>query len=114
MRGDQRSYLINQGALCSTFHELRQFDIHEKPVAFDDIGLSRRHRLVGRATRPEVVAVLAECRVPLRLKPLQERLLGLRDQLRLEFPGWASRRPASESSPEGPAALVAPPLEQLI
>jgi hypothetical protein len=76
---------MNQGALCSTFHELRQFDIHEKPLAFDDIGLSLRHRLVGRATRPEAVAVLAECRVPLRLKPLQERLLGLRDQLRWNF-----------------------------
>src|SRR5262249_61354370 len=52
-----------------------QVDIYNKPIAVDDVGLRLRHRLVGGAARPEAVAVLAECRVPLRLKPLQERLL---------------------------------------
>src|SRR6266403_2224312 len=55
--------------------ELYQVDIHDKPIAFNDVGLRLRHRLVGGAARPEAVAVLAECRVPLRLEPLQDRLL---------------------------------------
>src|SRR5690349_24735848 len=66
---------MNQGALCSTFQEFCQVDIDDKPVALDDEGLCLRHRLVGGAARPEAVAVLAECRVPLRLEPLQNRLL---------------------------------------
>src|SRR3954453_9072082 len=44
-------------------------------MALGDIGLRLRHRLLGRAPRPEAVAVLAERRVPQRLKPLQHRLL---------------------------------------
>ena len=62
---------MNLGALCSRVQELRQIDIHDKPVAFDDVGLRLRHRLMGGAARPEAVAVLAECRVPLRLEPLR-------------------------------------------
>jgi hypothetical protein len=46
-----------------------QVNIHNEPIAFDDLGLRLRHRLVGGAARPEAVAVLAECRVPQRLKP---------------------------------------------
>jgi len=52
-----------------------QVEIYNKPIAIDDVGLRLRHRVVGGATRPEAVAVLAECRIPLRLKPLQDRLL---------------------------------------
>src|SRR3954453_14348884 len=44
-------------------------------MALGDIGLRLRHRLLGRAPRPEAEAVLAERRVPQRLKPLQHRLL---------------------------------------
>jgi len=44
-------------------------------MAFGDVGLRLRHRLLGRAPRPEAVAVLAERRVPQRLKPLEHRLL---------------------------------------
>src|SRR5215469_16726914 len=66
---------MNQRALCSTFQKFGQVDIDNKPVTFDDVSLRLRHRLVSRAARPEAVAVLAECRVPLRLKSLQDRLL---------------------------------------
>ena len=55
--------------------KFRQVDIDDEPIAFDDIGLRLRHRLLGRAPRPEAVAVLAERRVPQRLKPLEHRLL---------------------------------------
>jgi hypothetical protein len=41
----------------------------------NDVGLRLRHRLVRRAARSEAVAVLAECRVPQRLKSLQRCLL---------------------------------------
>jgi site-specific DNA recombinase len=47
-----------------------QVNVYHKPVAFNDIGLRLRHRLVSGATRSEAVAVLAECRVPPRLEPL--------------------------------------------
>ena len=66
---------MNQEALCSTFQKFGQVDIYNKPIAFDDVGVCLRHRLVGGAAQAEAVAVLAECRVPLRLKPLQDRLL---------------------------------------
>jgi hypothetical protein len=55
--------------------ELGQINIHDEPIAFDDIGLRLRHRLVCGTTRPEAVAVLAECWVPQRLKLLQNSLL---------------------------------------
>jgi hypothetical protein len=44
---------MNQGALCSTAQKFGQVDIDNKPVAFDDIGLRLRHRLVSGAARPE-------------------------------------------------------------
>jgi hypothetical protein len=64
--------------------KLRQVYIDDEPIAVGDIGLRLRHRLsrecvhshdLGRAPRPEAVAVLAECRVPQRLEPLEHRLL---------------------------------------
>ena len=55
--------------------EFGQINIYDKLMAFDDVGLRLRHRLVGRAARPEAVAVLAECWVPQRLQPQQDCLL---------------------------------------
>ena len=55
--------------------KFRQIEVYDKVVAFDDIGLRLRHRLVRGAAWPEAVAVLAECRVPQRLEPLQDGLL---------------------------------------
>jgi len=55
--------------------EFGQVNIHDEPIAFDDVGLRLRHRLVSGAARPEAVAVLAECWVPQRLKPQQDCLL---------------------------------------
>src|SRR6516164_6160872 len=70
-----RRHRGHQPVVVDLVEELRQVDIDDKPIAFDDVGLRLRHRLVSRAARPEAVAVLAECRVPQRLKPLQDRLL---------------------------------------
>jgi hypothetical protein len=70
-----RRYPCHQPVVIDPVKELCQVDIHDKPIAFNDVGLRLRHRLVGGAARPEAVAVLAECRVPLRLEPLQDRLL---------------------------------------
>src|SRR5271166_221418 len=61
--------------VINSVEKLRQIYIDNKLIAFGDIGLRLRHRLLGRATRPEAVAVLAERRVPQRLEPLQHRLL---------------------------------------
>ena len=55
--------------------EFGQVNIHDEPIAFDDVGLRLRHRLVSGAARPEAVAMLAECWVPQRLKPQQDCLL---------------------------------------
>jgi site-specific DNA recombinase len=55
--------------------ELRQIYIDNELIAVGDIGLRLRHRLLGRASGPEAVTVLAERRVPQRLKPLEHRLL---------------------------------------
>jgi hypothetical protein len=40
--------------------KFRQIYIDDEPMAFGDIGLRLRHRLLGKAARPEAVAVLAE------------------------------------------------------
>src|SRR4051812_21940200 len=64
----------DQPIVVHPVEELGQIDIHDELIACDDIGLRLRHRLVGGAARPEAVAVLAERRVPQRLKLLQNRL----------------------------------------
>jgi hypothetical protein len=61
--------------VINSVEKFRQIYIDDEPIAVGDIGLRLRHRLLGRAPRPEAVAVLAERRVPQRLKPLQHRLL---------------------------------------
>jgi hypothetical protein len=88
--------------------ELGQVDIHDELIACDDIGLRLRHRLVGGAARPEAVAVLAERRVPQRLKLLQNRLLDHAINR-----GWNAKvaRPASrlrDGHPTHRLRLVAP------
>src|SRR5467141_3460746 len=110
---DPRRYPCHQPVVIDPVKELCQVDIHDKPVAFDDVGLRLRHRLMGGAARPEAVAVLAECRVPLRLKPLQDRLLD-----HAIDHGWDAEvaRPAGrlrDLYPTHRLRLVAP-LEQLI
>src|SRR5215204_3602375 len=62
-------------SLLDRLEELGQVDIHDEPIAVDDVGLRLRHRLVGGTARPEAEAVLAERWVPQGLEPLQDRLL---------------------------------------
>src|SRR6266404_8058507 len=72
---DPRCHRGHQPIVVDPVEEFGQVDINDEPITFNDEGLCLRHRLVSRAARPEAVAVLAECRVPPRLKPLQDRLL---------------------------------------
>src|SRR5947208_8460666 len=72
---DPRRHRGHQPVVVDPVEEFGQVDIHDKPIAFNDVGLRLRHRVVSGAARPEAVAVLAECRVPPRLEPLQDRLL---------------------------------------
>jgi hypothetical protein len=55
--------------------KFRQVYIDNELIAFGDISLRLCHRLLGRASRPEAVTMLAERRIPQRLKPLENRLL---------------------------------------
>src|SRR5882672_10222252 len=110
---DPRRHRRHQPVVVDPVEELGQVDVHDKPIAFDDAGLCLRHRLVSGAARPEAVAVLAECRVPPRLKPLQDRLLD-----HAINHGWNAEvaRPAGrlrDPHPTHRLRLVAP-LEQLI
>src|SRR5207247_441386 len=110
---DPRCHRGHQPVVVDPVEEFGQVDVHDKPVAFDDAGLRLRHRLMGGTARPEAVAVLAECRVPLRLKPLQDRLLD-----HAIDHGWNAEvaRPAGrlrDLYPTHRLRLVAP-LEQLI
>ena len=70
-----RCHAGHEFVVIDPVEELRQVYIDNEPIAFGDIGLRLRHRLLGRASRPQAVAVLAERRVPQRLEPLQHRLL---------------------------------------
>src|SRR5215831_5131416 len=72
---DPRRHRGHQSVVIDPIEKFGQVKIYNKPIALDYVGLRLRHRLVGRAARPEAVAVLAECRVPPRLQPLQDRLL---------------------------------------
>src|SRR5438477_11899562 len=92
---------------------LARSNVHDEPIAFDDAGLCLRHRLVSGAARPKAEAVLAECRVPLRLQPLQDRLLD-----HAIDHGWNAEAARSagrlrDSHPTHRLRLIAP-LEQLI
>ena len=72
---DARCHPCHEFVVINPVEEFRQVYIDNEPIALGDIGLRLRHRLLGRAPRPEAVAVLAERRVPQRLEPLQHRLL---------------------------------------
>src|SRR3954471_24322319 len=72
---DTRRHGGDQTIVVHPVEELGQVDIHDEPIAVDDVGLRLRHRLVGGAARPEAEAVLAERWVPQGLEPLQDRLL---------------------------------------
>ena len=72
---DARRHRGHQPVVIDPVEEFGQVNIHNEPIAFDDVGLRLRHRLVSGAARPEAVAMLAECRVPQRLEPQQDRLL---------------------------------------
>ena len=63
---------------ASWFNSIKKFleiKIDHDAVAFGNIGLRLCHRLMRRASRPEAVAVLGECRVPTLLQDLRQRLL---------------------------------------
>src|ERR671920_180707 len=62
--GDPRRHGGHQSVVVDPVEKFRQIEVYDKVVAFDNIGLRLRHRLVRGAARPEAVAVLAECRVP--------------------------------------------------
>jgi hypothetical protein len=72
---DTRRHAGHEFVVIDPVEELRQVDIDNELIAFGDEGLRLRHRLLGGASRPEAVTVLAERRIPQRLKPLEHRLL---------------------------------------
>ena len=72
---DARCHPCHEFVVINSVKKFRQIYIDDEPIAFGDVGLRLRHRLLGRASRPKAVAVLAERRVPQRLQPLQHRLL---------------------------------------
>src|SRR5690349_23303324 len=72
---DARRHAGHEFVVIDPVEKLRQIYIDNELIAVGDIGLRLRHRLLGRASRPEAVTVLAERRVPQRLKPLEHRLL---------------------------------------
>jgi len=72
---DARCHPCHEFVVINSVEKFRQVYIDDEPIAFGDIGLRLRHRLLGRAARPEAVAALAERRVPQRLQPLEHRLL---------------------------------------
>jgi hypothetical protein len=101
---DPRRHRGHQPVVIDPVKKFGQVDIYNKPVTFDDVGLRLRHCLVSGAARPEAVAVLAECRVPLRLKSLQDRLLDHTIDHGWNAEVGVSRRPGSGFSPDAPAA----------
>src|SRR5438477_1924653 len=110
---DPRRHRRHQPVVVDPIEEPGQVDVHDEPIAFDDAGLCLRHRLVSGAARPKAEAVLAECRVPLRLQPLQDRLLD-----HAIDHGWNAEAARSagrlrDSHPTHRLRLIAP-LEQLI
>ena len=64
---DTRRHRGHQSVVIDPVEKFRQVDIDDEPIAFDDVGLRLRHRLMRGAARPKAVAMLAECRVPHRL-----------------------------------------------
>ena len=62
--GHARCHRGHQSVVIDAVEKFGQVNIYDEPIAFDDVGLRLRHRLVSGAARPEAVAVLAECRVP--------------------------------------------------
>src|SRR4051794_34331692 len=72
---DARRHAGHEFVVIDPVEKLRQVYIDNELIAFGDIGLRLCHRLLGRASWPEAVTVLAERRVPQRLKPLEHRLL---------------------------------------
>src|SRR4051812_11246509 len=110
---DPRRHRGHQPVVVDPVEKFGQVDIDDKLVALDDVDLCLRHRLVGGAAGPEAVAVLAECRVPLRLEPLQNRLL----DHAIDY-GWDAKVARSagrlrDLHPTYRLRLIAP-LEQLI
>jgi hypothetical protein len=110
---DPRRHRGHQPVVVDPVEKFGQVDIDDKLVALDDVDLCLRHRLVGGAAGPEAVAVLAECRVSLRLEPLQNRLL----DHAIDY-GWDAKVARSagrlrDLHPTYRLRLIAP-LEQLI
>ena len=65
----------HQHVVIDSIEELLQVDVHDPAMARGNMLLRARHRLMGRAVRPEAEAVLGERRVPVHLQDLQHRLL---------------------------------------
>src|SRR5439155_369100 len=65
----------HQAVVIDSIEELFEININYDAVAFSDIALRLGYRLMGRASRPEAVAVLGERWVPTLLQNLQQRLL---------------------------------------
>src|SRR6202022_2576096 len=70
-----QSYLMNQGALCSTLQKFFEVKVNHDVVARGNVSLRVGHRLMGGASRSEAVTVLGKCPVPTLLENLQQGLL---------------------------------------
>jgi Transposase, Mutator family len=101
----------HQSVVINPVEKLRQIQIDNEPIALGDISLRLRHRLVSRTIRSKAVTMLAECRVPQRLEPLQHRLLDHAIDRRLECRGRASHRSVSGFAPDEPVAAGSAPGE---
>ena len=62
--GMRAVHLCHEFVVINSVEELRQVDIDDELIALGDMDLRLCHHLVGRAPRPEALAVLAERRVP--------------------------------------------------
>jgi hypothetical protein len=88
-----RAATRHQAVVIDSIEELFEIETNYYAVAFSDIALRLGYRLMGRASRPEAVAVLGEGWVPTLLQNLQQCLLdqSVDDTRHAELPDPAVR-----------------------
>jgi len=73
--GDPLGHSSHQRIVVDPVEKFLQVKVHDPPIAVGDVALRLGDRLMGRAIRPEPVALRGERRVPCALQDLQHRLL---------------------------------------